>query len=105
VLERLAALELITDPADPALGVVVCAGRAGCAHGKADTQADGIEVIELLRRAPGDGHTVHLSGCDKRCASRAPHDLVLIAAADGRYVDDATGREGTARKHVLGTAP
>src|SRR5262249_5813017 len=93
----LADLGLVTDPDDPALDVVACAGRTGCIHGEADTQADGREVIALLRRNRDRDHrlTVHLSGCDKRCASRAHHDHVLIAGDGGQYVDDATGATGS----------
>jgi precorrin-3B synthase len=85
VVTRLAGLGLIVDSADPAAGVVACAGRTGCASGTVDTVADGHLVVAALRaRGAGPAPTVHLSGCDKRCASHAPHDLTLVGD-DGTY--------------------
>ena len=87
VLARLAELELACFPGDPALGVVACAGAAGCPSGLADTQADGRRMVAALRaRAAGPPPsrvmTVHLSGCPKRCAGRQGHDLTLMAGPD-----------------------
>ena len=63
--------------------MIACAGSTGCSAGQADTQADARTLIELLRSAPQSG-TVHLSGCPKRCASRATNMLTLVAIG-GRY--------------------
>jgi sulfite reductase beta subunit-like hemoprotein len=85
-LHDLAAVGLIVDRDDPAAGVVACAGRAGCASGTEDTVADGHAVVARLRERRGERPpTVHLSGCDKRCASHAPHDVTLIGRPDGGY--------------------
>jgi precorrin-3B synthase len=69
VREELRALDLVVDPADPALNVVACAGNTGCPSGLTDAQADGRQLIEMLRTA-GDagGASVHVSGCSKGCA-------------------------------------
>jgi precorrin-3B synthase len=87
VVARLSELELACFPGDPAIGVVACAGAAGCPSGLADTQADGRRLVAALRaraagRAPSRVMTVHLSGCPKRCAGRQGHDLTLMAGPD-----------------------
>ena len=84
VVARLSELELACFPGDPALGVVACAGAAGCPAGLADTQADGRRLVAALRarddgRPPSRALTVHLSGCPKRCAGRQGHDITLMA--------------------------
>ena len=85
----LGGLGLVVDRTDPAGAVIVCAGRTGCSSGTVDTIADGHTVVDLLRRRPaGEGPlAVHLSGCAKRCASHAAHDLTLVGADDGRGYD------------------
>jgi precorrin-3B synthase len=91
-------LGFVVDGGDPAAGVVACAGLPGCASGHADTQADGAAVVEALRASSGSARrSVHVSGCAKRCASRRPHDLTLIAEPGGYAValadPTAPGRE------------
>lgn len=102
--EALSRLGFVVDGTDPAGGVVACAGRPGCAAAHADTKADGRRVVERLRAAgTGRAPTVHVSGCAKRCASRRPHDVTLVAGPDGYDLllrdpaDDAEGADtGTA---------
>jgi precorrin-3B synthase len=66
----LGALDLVVEPTDPALDVVACAGSTGCPSGLTDAQADGRQLIEMLRHAPQTrGVSVHVSGCSKRCAA------------------------------------
>ena len=75
---------LSCDPDDPAIGVVACAGSAGCPAGNADTQADGQALIAALRlNPPRERLRIHLSGCAKRCASQGGDDLTLIAEPPG----------------------
>jgi precorrin-3B synthase len=84
LLADLGRLGLVTDGADPAARVVACAGRTGCASGTVDTIGDGFSVIAALRC--GDtAPRVHLSGCEKRCASHAAHDVTLVGRDDGTY--------------------
>jgi precorrin-3B synthase len=86
LLAELAGLGLVTDPADPALSVVACVGSAGCAAGLADTLADARSLIADLRRAGTSASpSIHVSGCAKRCASRATYDVTLVAVGPGRY--------------------
>ena len=82
-LASLGEIGMCTDVREPAVSVIACAGSTGCSAGQADTQADARTLIELLRSAPQSG-TVHLSGCPKRCASRATNMLTLVAIG-GRY--------------------
>jgi precorrin-3B synthase len=96
LVAELARIGLVTEPADPALSVVACVGSVGCAAGLADTLADARGLIDELRagasgasgaKTANDGRTpsVHVSGCAKRCASRATHDVTLVAVGPGRY--------------------
>jgi len=67
---------------------VACAGRRGCASGRADTQADGTDLVARLAALPVEDRprSVHLSGCDKGCARAQPAQLSLVAdAPDGTY--------------------
>jgi precorrin-3B synthase len=86
--EALRALDLVVDPADPALDVVACAGNTGCPSGRTDAQADGRQLVELLRRAgTTKGRSVHVSGCSKRCAAGNRLFALTLQAgpADGVY--------------------
>jgi precorrin-3B synthase len=82
---RLGELGLCCDPDDPVGSVVACAGSRGCTAGRADTQADGARLIELLREARGAAGTVHLSGCAKGCAGVRAGDVTLVGTEAGRY--------------------
>ena len=90
-VNRLNSIGMCTDVREPAVSVIACAGRTGCIAGEADTQADARTLIDLLGSAP-QSRTIHLSGCPKRCASRATN-MVTLVAAGGRYdVYDGTDR-------------
>ena len=93
--EALARLGFVVDATDPAAGVVACAGRPGCTAAHADTKADGHRVAEHLRAAGAGPHpTVHVSGCAKRCASRRPHEVTLVAGPDGYDLFLRAGTDG-----------
>ncbi|MDQ0472461.1 precorrin-3B synthase [Labrys wisconsinensis] len=83
--ERIAALGLVVDPADPRLAVAACPGSPACASGEGAAQRDAVRFAEAL--APllaRGGISVHVSGCPKGCARRAPATLTLVAQG-GRY--------------------
>lgn len=84
-LADLAAAGLLTDPADPAVAVVACAGPAGCPAALADVQVDAAAVAAGRRQAGRLPLAVHVSGCAKRCAHPAPAGRTLVAVAPGRY--------------------
>ena len=89
-LGTLSRLGLIVSDDDPAAGVVACSGSRGCTEGRADTIGTALDLVDRLRR-DRTRITVHVSGCEKRCASRAEHDLTLIANTSGtfdRWPDD-----------------
>jgi precorrin-3B synthase len=77
-------LGLTTDATDPTLRVTACAGSSGCTEGRADTQADGRRLVELLRERPG-ANVVHLAGCPKRCGNGRPEATLVSDQAKGRY--------------------
>jgi precorrin-3B synthase len=106
-LEQLAALGFLVDPSDPATWLVACAGSVGCTSGLTDTQADARLLATQLRAAPvSSGRaTIHVSGCDKRCAQRSPATVTLLASSPARYdvlVPDPTDAptERTAATHL-----
>jgi len=74
--------------------MLACSGSAGCRSALADTQRDAMLLAGFGIRAG-----LHLSGCEKSCASAqaAPH--TLVAVAPGRYdlyrrADGAASRFG-----------
>lgn len=104
----LARLGLSADPADPRHQVVACAGSTGCHAGLTDTQADAARLVDQLRTSPpGPAQTVHLSGCEKGCASRGQADLTVVGAPGGTYElyrrDPAAG--GFGRRRATGLPP
>lgn len=78
ILPRLAEAGLITRPDDPLRFVAACPGAPACASA-------GIETRDLARRLaalnPGaSGVWLHVSGCDKGCASSAVHAVALVGS-------------------------
>lgn len=110
---RLGELGLSCDRGDPVGSVVACAGSRGCTAGLADTQADGLSLLDLLREAGGASATVHLSGCAKGCAGVRAGDVTLVGTESGYDVfvrdEDAPGfgrcvAEGLAPEAALRSA-
>jgi precorrin-3B synthase len=85
VLDRAAAAGLHVSPADAALGVICCIGAAGCWQTDCDTlgRAEALIARPPARLRPGE--RVHVSGCDKFCASRAPAALTLVGRPGGGF--------------------
>ena len=79
-LTRLAEAGFITDAAHPLADLLACSGLSGCRSAHADTQADALSLAAL-----GVGRNLHLSGCEKSCASARPAAHTLVAVAPGRY--------------------
>ncbi|QBQ99901.1 precorrin-3B synthase [Paraburkholderia sp. 7MH5] len=81
VLDRLRALGLVCDSADPLARTIACTGSAGCAKSRADTKAD---ALRLAAQLPPGVH-VHLSGCERSCAAAHQAPFTLLAATPGHY--------------------
>lgn len=79
---------LITDRDDPLLRIVACTGAPACVQAHGDMRALGRELAGVLP----PGLTLHLSGCDKRCASRVRHDFTIVAGPDGVFTLQSDGR-------------
>ncbi|TKG71886.1 precorrin-3B synthase [Prauserella endophytica] len=77
---------LVTDPADPGLGVSACIGRPGCAKSRADVRADARAVLSALT-LPSPGVRAHLSGCERRCGKPRGAHLDVVATGEGYLVD------------------
>ncbi|MBA1272274.1 precorrin-3B synthase [Stutzerimonas azotifigens] len=75
-------LHLATD--EPLTHLVACTGARGCAKGHADTKTDALTLARRLREARMRPD-VHLSGCERSCASPQVAAHTLLALPDGRY--------------------
>ena len=85
VAERMAALGLVTARSHPLAAMVACSGTPGCAASRADTKADALALAQGLAAAGAPLRSIHLSGCEKSCASARVADATLVASALGRY--------------------
>lgn len=79
VMESAQALGLCTEPTDPLLRAEACPGSGACASAFGETRPLARTLMRLLPAAA----TLHVSGCEKGCASQARSDLTLVHAADG----------------------
>lgn len=90
LVDRLAGIDLIVDPADPAADIVTCIGAAGCWQTEADTLVEAERVVAGRAAAAGavERGTIHVTGCDKRCATRGPVATTFIGRTDGSGFDE-----------------
>ena len=80
--QRLYQHEAIDDDADRRNGLSACIGQVGCRWASTDTRAD---ALALAARAPDMARRgLHVSGCAKGCARRAPSAATLVGR-HGRY--------------------
>ena len=82
-------LGFVTEPDDPRLRVVACAGAPGCGLGLLETRRIGARLAGegLLP----EGVRLHLSGCEKRCAQPVGPAVTLLGTTEGPAVTE----EGT----------
>jgi precorrin-3B synthase len=103
VTSRLDGLGLITDRDHPANVVVACAGSRGCAAGLVDTLEDARTLVGALVGVPTGRRprSVHVSGCEKGCASPRPTEWALVGGPrPGTYAvhrDRTAGSDGATR--------
>ena len=95
----LGAAGFVIDAADPRLGIRACTGAPGCASALASVRADADRLAHAAPAYFARGGSLHLSGCRKGCASRAPAGLTLVARGGGLYdaVMNGTPRDPATR--------
>jgi precorrin-3B synthase len=81
--ETARALGLIVEANDPRRRILACSGAPACSSAYGETRALastlGLQALQLLAA----GSTLHVSGCEKGCASRAVTELNVVLAPDG----------------------
>ncbi|MBS1167042.1 MAG: hypothetical protein H6R00_3067 [Proteobacteria bacterium] len=115
VLPRLAKADLVTSPDEPLLAVVACSGAPACGSASVETRELARRLATLKPAA--QGIWLHVSGCEKSCASSNAHAVTLVGrdggldlVLDGRPIDpphrtglspeavEALFRSGTVKK-------
>lgn len=85
------------DADDPLASLHACSGSTGCPRTACDTKADGLRLAALLGQH-GVHRDVHLTGCERSCASARVADFTLLGLAPDRYDvfrrTDGAGRFG-----------
>ncbi|MFC2253176.1 precorrin-3B synthase [Labrys portucalensis] len=84
VTPEVSSLGLVVDPGDPRLAIAACPGSPSCLSGEAPAQADAARLAPVLAGFVERGASVHVSGCAKGCARRAPASITLVGQG-GRY--------------------
>jgi len=80
----------ITDPGDIRLRVHGCPGTPACLRATVAARPDAEAVLRALATAGFPKGTIHISGCEKRCAF--PHNADITAiGADGLYTVTGPG--------------
>ncbi len=88
VLGAAGQLGLLVDASDPSLGVVTCIGARGCWQTELDTLAEADRFVADRRADLPASAIVHVSGCDKRCATRGEVALTLLGRTDQTGFDE-----------------
>jgi precorrin-3B synthase len=76
VLPCLAEAGLVTLPSDPLLAVAACPGAPACASASVETRDLARRLAALKPEARGVW--LHVSGCEKSCASSVIHAVTLV---------------------------
>ncbi len=81
LLPRFADAGFVISPDDPLLAVAACPGAPACAAARVETRG----LARRLARLKPDAHGIwlHVSGCEKSCASSAAHAVTLVGRDDG----------------------
>ncbi len=105
VLAGFADLGWATTADDPAVHVVACAGSIGCHAGVTDVQALGRSLVGAGRAGSTLRTPIHLTGCEKRCASRDDSVWTVLGLdADTVRVVEPGGWPDLSRGPVLSVA-
>lgn len=81
VTQRLHALGLLCEAADPLAHLVACTGSSACAKGLADTKQDARQLAAVLSQPLN----IHLTGCSRSCAAAHDAPVTLLAVSSGHY--------------------
>lgn len=69
----------LTQPDEQNLHIISCAGSTGCIHGNFETIQQSLEIREaFIEKAFPLPLTIHLSACEKGCASRKRADYLIM---------------------------
>ncbi len=69
----------------PARGIVACSGRSGCQSAHTHAKEHALALIQHFIGVDRSFPSIHISGCEKRCAQSNDGDITLIGRAiDGR---------------------
>jgi precorrin-3B synthase len=90
----------ITGPEDFRLRVHACPGAPACSRATVQARRDAEAILAALGEGGLPQGTIHISGCEKRCAYPHRADITAIGAEDGRYI--ITGPRGQTRAAVAG---
>lgn len=82
LLADAAGMGLITEPADPRLTMDVCPGAPSCRQAAAETRGMAAQLAAALISV-AQRPTIHISGCAKGCARRAPAAFTFVARGGG----------------------
>ena len=62
----------------PARGIVACSGRSGCKSAATHAKENALELIQRFTGVDRSVPSIHISGCEKRCAQPKDGDITLI---------------------------
>ena len=79
VWEKAEALGLLTQEEEQNLQILSCAGSEGCIHGGFETKLTALKIREAIARTGFPAPTtIHLSACEKGCASREKSTILVM---------------------------
>jgi precorrin-3B synthase len=90
----------ITGPGDLRLRVHACPGAPACSRATVPARRDAEAILAALGGGWLPEGTIHISGCEKRCAYQSRADITAVGAEDGRYT--VTGPRGQTRAAIKG---
>lgn len=85
-------LGFVMEAPDPRRRIAACPGAPACAHGLIAARALAAEIARRVR-LPGDGISLHVSGCAKGCAHPKAAPLTIVGTTQGCGIV----RDGSAR--------
>ena len=62
----------------PARGIIACSGRSGCKSAATHAKEHALELIQRFTEIDRSFPSIHISGCEKRCAQPKDGDITLI---------------------------